>query len=113
MSEKTKSFGAGAILSPVFLAILIGAISMVGSWASKVPQLETTVKLELGHVNVSIERLTDAQISTNRNLDRYAKTQVNSTQQMTQAISEHNYRIMTLEGKCDSYTAGLFSCEKR
>ena len=66
MSDKFKVFGAGAIISPLLITMIIGMVSFVGLWASKVPALEATFKTEIKHLNKTLVTLTETASETNR-----------------------------------------------
>lgn len=59
MSEKTKSFGAGAIIMSLFMTLFAGAVAMVGLWASEVPKLQQSFKIEVSHLNQNLSKLTE------------------------------------------------------
>lgn len=93
MSEKTKMVGIGAILSPMLIAMLVGTVTIVGSWASKVPELQTTVKLEFKHVNNSVDKLTNAQTTTNIALEKHAENDSAMIKVITETLLGHDFMI--------------------
>lgn len=97
MSKEVKWAGMGAILSPLLIAFLVGVTGLFGTWASKVPALETTVTNEFHHVKEKMDTLTDAQIDTNKNLKEYTKAQTLMTHEMSQTVMINSYKILSIE----------------
>ena len=99
MSDKTKFIGIGAILSPLIIFILVGSIGVVGTWASKVPELETTVKLEFIHINKNIDKLAVAQTKNTASLTRFTEKAVENNSRLTEAILLNTAYIYELRSK--------------
>ena len=85
--------GVGAILSPLLIAILIGTLSVVGTWASKVPELRTIVELQFGHMNKTVKRLTEAQIATNDVLKAHAISDTKLITIISETLVGHDFMI--------------------
>ncbi len=100
MSSNVKQFGAGAIVSALFLFVITGVVGWVGLWASKVPTLEATFKSEVTHLNLSLKKLTVTADETNSQLKAYTEYHAMNLARITESLITHKYRIQELEKDC-------------
>ncbi len=98
MSERSKTFGAGAILSALLIFTLTGVLGWLGIQASQVPTLEATFKSEVAHLNESIIVLTTTAKETNLALEAYTKYHAENLSRITESLITHKYKIDDLEG---------------
>lgn len=93
MSKEVKWAGVGAILSPLLIAFLVGVTGLFGTWASKVPALESTIKLEFAHNKSSMEKLTEAQTTTNFALKAHAENDTKMIKILSETVLGHDFMI--------------------
>jgi len=101
MSNTTRSFGAGAIISTIFGSIFLMMIYWVGEKASQVPQLEATFKTEVAHLNKALITLTLTAKETNEQLKAYTQYHAENLSRITEALVTHKYRLTELEEVCN------------
>ena len=94
MADKVKSFGAGAIIMSLIMTLFAGMLTWVGVQASEVPKIQTTLKIEVGHLNSTLKDLTTVMketISSNRD----------TVNRLNDSIVATNYEIITIKARVD------------
>jgi len=113
MSEKTKSFGAGAILTGMIMFLVTGAMGMMWNNASHVPELEATFKTEIKHLNLSLNRLDATARETNKSLKAYTEYHAINIARITESLVTHKYKFNELEKDCDENRREIIKCKER
>jgi len=111
MSNTTRSFGAGAIITIIFAPIFLAMVYWIGEKASQVPQLEATFKTEVAHLNKALTKLTKTAEETNHALKAYTKYHAENLSRITEALVTHKYRIAELEDDCVVLNASSIECK--
>ena len=112
MSEKTKTFGAGMILSAIFVPVFLTMIYWIGAKPAQVPELEATFKLEVKHLNESIQLLTETARDTNKQLKSYTEFHAVNLARITESLVTHKYRLIDLEKDCVNLKKDEMACRK-
>ncbi len=112
MSEKTKTLGAGMILSAIFVPVFLAMIYWIGAKAAQVPELEATFKLEIRHLNESIKVLTETAKDTNKQLKSYTEFHAANLARITESLVTHKYRLIDLEKDCVSLKKDEVACKR-
>lgn len=100
MSEKTKSFGAGAIMMGLLVTFVSSVAAYIGVQASHVPVIEKEFDLRVNALSKSIERLTDATSGLQSLLDKYVTSQRTVVMKLDKELNKHAVRLIKIEDDC-------------
>ena len=111
MSERTKQFGSGAIISAVLIFTLTGVFGWIGATTAEVPALKAQAQAEFMHLNKNISELTMTAKETNKQLQAYTEFHAVNLTRLTEAIVGHGYEIRTLKKDCDENSLDIKKCK--
>ena len=111
MSERTKQFGTGAIISAMLIFTLTGVFGWIGVTTAEVPALKAQAQAEFMHLNKSIGELTMTAKETNKQLQAYTEFHAVNLSRLTEAIVGHGYEIKTLKKNCDENNMDIKKCK--
>ena len=111
MSERTKQFGSGAIVSAMLIFTLTGVFGWIGVTTAEVPALKAQAQAEFMHLNKSIGELTMTAKETNKQLQAYTEFHAVNLSRLTEAIVGHGYEIRTLKKNCDENSLDIKKCK--
>lgn len=99
--EEKKNVSLTAVVSGLVSITFLGTFAWVGMQASYIPEIQTKLNLEVGHINTSLDILAKESAKTNKTLREYTKAYQDNYQVLSEDLVIAKYKIDFLERECN------------